>query len=94
MESLSTFLPGFLRRIASDNGIALIFLQELWPQIVGKEMAAHSRPLSLGKKTLLISVPSEVWQNELTELTSTLLGNINNYWQLSLVERITFTVDS
>ncbi len=94
MESLSKFLPGFLRRIASDNGIALIFLQELWPQIVGKEMAAHSRPLSLGKKTLLISVPSEVWQNELTELTSTLLGNINNYWQLSLVERITFTVDS
>ena len=92
MESLNTFLPDFLRRIASDNDIALIFLQELWPQIVGREMAANSRPLSLEKKRLLVAVPSEVWQNELTGLKPTFLSNINDYWQLSLVERIKFTV--
>ena len=94
MKNLRTFLPGLLRRIASDNDIALIFLTELWPQIVGKETAANSRPLSLGKKKLLVEVPSEVWQTELAGLEATFLSNINNYWRLSLVERIQFTVKS
>ena len=93
MENLDTFLPDFLRRIASDNDIALIFLKELWPQIVGKKMATNSRPLSLGKRKLLVAVPSEVWQNELTALEATFLSNINHYWRLSLVERIKFTLD-
>jgi predicted nucleic acid-binding Zn ribbon protein len=94
MKNLSTFLPGFLRHIASDSGVALIFLQQLWPQIVGKELAANSRPLRLGKKKLLVAVPSEIWQNELTGLKPTFLSKINDYWQLSLVERITFTVET
>jgi predicted nucleic acid-binding Zn ribbon protein len=94
MKNLGAILPDFLRRIASDNDIALIFLTELWPQIVGKEMAANSRPLSLGRKKLRVTVPSEVWQSELTGLEATFVSNINNYWRLSLVERIQFTVDS
>lgn len=94
MKNLSTILPEVLQRIASDNDIALIFLKELWPQIVGKEMAANSRPLSLGKKKLLVAVPSEVWRHELTVLAATFLSNINHYWRLPLVERIKFTVNS
>ncbi len=93
MDNLSTLLPDVLRRIASDSDIALIFLKELWPQIVGKEMAANSRPQNLRKKRLLVAVPSEVWEKELTGLESIFLNNINNYWRLSLVERIQFIVD-
>ncbi|MEE8349698.1 MAG: DUF721 domain-containing protein [Acidobacteriota bacterium] len=93
MESFNTFLPDFLRQSASDNDIAIIFLAELWPQIVGAEMAANSRPLSLNGKSLLVAVPSEVWKNELTEFETTFLNNINRYWRLSLVEHIKFTVN-
>ena len=94
MENLSAFLPDVLRRVASDNDIALIFLKELWPQMVGKEMAANSRPQNLQKKRLLVVVPSEVWEKELTGLEAIFLSNINNYWRLSLVERIQFIVES
>jgi hypothetical protein len=94
MKNLSTFLPDVLHRIASDDDIALIFLKNLWPQIVGKEMGANSRPLRLVNRNLLVAVPSEVWQQELTALEATFASNINQYWRLSLVERIKFTVDS
>jgi len=34
MKSVGSVLSHFLDRIASDEDIALIFLSELWPQIV------------------------------------------------------------
>ena len=92
MESLDTLLANFLRRIASNEEITVIFLRELWPQIVGKDLASKSRPLTLKTKKLLLAVPSEIWQKELTELREMLLNAINRHWELPVVEEIDFVV--
>ena len=94
MNNASTFLPDLLRRISSDDHVTIIFLKELWPQIVGEKMAINSRPLSLQKKELLVAVHSEAWKKELTGFEATLVSNINNYWRFPLVKRVQFTVGS
>lgn len=92
MESLQSHLGDFLRTIGPNEEISLVFLQQLWPQVVGKELAANSRPRSLNKKKLLISVCSDVWKQELQGLRGVLTGTINKYWGFRLVETIDLEV--
>ncbi len=94
MKSVGSVLSHFLDRIASDEEIALIFLSELWPQIVGKDLASKSRPLVLRDKRLLLSVPSQIWAKELTQLREMLVHAVNKHWDLSLIEKIDFEVRS
>jgi len=94
MKSVGSALSHFLNRIASDEEIALIFLSELWPQIVGKDLASKSRPLVLRDKRLLLSVPSEIWAKELTQLGEMLVHAVNKHWDLNLIEKIDFEVRS
>ena len=94
MKSVGSVLPQFLDRIASDEEIALIFLSELWPQIVGKDLASKSRPLALKNQKLLMAVPSEIWVKELTQLRQMLVHAVNKYWNLRLIEKIDFEVRS
>ncbi len=92
MKSVGSVLSHFLDRIASDEKIALIFLNELWPQIVGEDLASKSRPLALKDQKLLLAVPSEIWLKELTQLRQMLIHAVNKYWNLCLIEEIDFEV--
>jgi len=92
VKSVGSVLSHFLDSIASDEEIALIFLSELWPQIVGKDLASKSHPLALRDKRLLLAVPSEIWVKELTQLRQMLVHAVNKYWSLGLIETIDFQV--
>lgn len=92
MKSINSLLSHFIDRIASDEKVALIFLNELWPQIVGKDLASKSRPLALRDKRLLLAVPSEVWVKELTQLRQMLVHAVNKYWNFHLIEKVDFEV--
>lgn len=92
MKSINTLLSHFIDKIASDEKVALIFLNELWPEMVGKDLASKSRPLALRDKRLLLAVPSEVWVEELTQLRQMLVRAVNKHWNLHLVEKIDFEV--
>ncbi len=94
MKSVGSVLSHFLDRIASDEEIALIFLSELWPQIVGMDLASKSRPLALRNKRLLLTVPSEIWATELKQLRKMLVHAVNKHWNLGLIEKIDFEVRS
>lgn len=92
MKSINTLLSHFIDKIASDEKVALIFLDELWPQMVGEDLASKSRPRALRDKRLLLAVPSEVWVEELTQLRQMLVRAVNEYWNLQLIEKIEFEV--
>lgn len=92
MENLGSVFSDLLGRIASDEETALIFLQELWPHIVGKDLALKSRPLSLKGKSLRVAVPSKTWKKELMELHQMMIDAVNKYWNCDLVHTIEFEV--
>lgn len=75
-----------------DNETVLVFLKELWPTVVGPQVAVKSRPRSLEGKTLIVAVADATWERELSDLRSDLVTSINNLWSRRLVERIGFHV--
>ena len=39
---------------------------QLWPSVVGEQLAARTRPLRLSGRTLIVSVPEAALRNELS----------------------------
>ncbi len=47
-----------------------------WPQIVGDDVAAHSKPISFEDGVLTVRADSTAWATQLRMLSSTLLGRV------------------
>ena len=85
------FLP-WLQEVIRDEEVAVIFLKEFWPQIVGDRMAKSTAPLRLRKRTLEIGVSGREWERVLREMARPLMAKVNEFWSRSLVYRLDFRV--
>ncbi|MEZ5246807.1 MAG: DUF721 domain-containing protein [Acidimicrobiales bacterium] len=47
-----------------------------WPEIVGDEVAAHSRPLSIDGHTLVVTVDDANWASELRWLENEVISRV------------------
>lgn len=92
MKPLKFLLSSFLRSFASDSKLTLIFLKELWPQLVGANVARNTRPISLEDTTLTLGVVDGTWEKQLQGLQDQILRSINDHWQMALVDRIRLRV--
>ncbi len=88
MRDVGTLLSGFLERISQDEELSYIFLSELWPQLVGEQVARHARPESLRQGRLTLNASSRSWQRELAPLADGIARAVNRRWNAKLVERI------
>jgi predicted nucleic acid-binding Zn ribbon protein len=94
MQSLISCVPQrFIRSIESDDEVVMMFLKELWPHIVGEELARNTEPAVLSGKVLEVRVPSVLWASQLAGLHTMMIGSINRFWGVRLVETIRWEVD-
>ena len=63
-----------------------------WKQVVGENLAAHSRAVSLRSGKLKVDVRSPVWKQELMLSRRTIISNMNRLLGDRLVADIVFTV--
>ena len=87
----SLFLP-WLQEIVRDEEVAVIFLREFWPRIVGASLAASTDPLCLRGRILEIGVPDSGWAGVLRGMTPALISKVNGFWNRSLVRGLDFRV--
>ena len=87
----SLFLP-WLQEIVRDQEVAVIFLREFWPRIVGAPLAASTDPLRLRGRILEIGVPDSEWVVVLRDMTPTLISKVNGFWSMPLVRGLRFRV--
>jgi len=59
-----------------------------WADIVGPQLAAHARPLSLSSGVLLVAVTEPAWATELRYLEGELLGRFSEVLGDGVVERV------
>ena len=85
------FLP-WVQEAIRDEEVAVIFLKEFWPRIVGEELAKSTVPLRLRKRTLEIGVSGREWEQVLRGMTQPLMTKVNEFWDRSLVRRLDFQV--
>ena len=83
------FLP-WLREVIRDEEVAVIFLKEFWPQIVGDRMAKSTAPLRLRNRTLEIGVSGRGWEREFQGMARPLMAKVIQFWNRSLVRRPAF----
>jgi hypothetical protein len=87
----SLFLP-WLQDIVRDEKVAVIFLREFWPRIVGARLAAATDPLRLRGRVLEVGVPGSEWEGVLRGMTPALISKVNGFWNRSLVRSLEFRV--
>lgn len=93
MQSLSDALPQLLRSISKNEEAALLFLQELWPVIIGKQLARSATPIVLEQGVLVLCVTSTAWEKHLPEFENLILNSVNRFWGESFIERISVEFD-
>ena len=85
------FLP-WVQEVIRDEEVAVIFLKEFWPRIVGGQLAKSTAPLRLHNRTLEFGVSGREWERVLQGMAGPLMAKVNEFWNRSLVRRLDFRV--
>ncbi|HWC37856.1 MAG TPA: DUF721 domain-containing protein [Acidimicrobiales bacterium] len=73
---LASSLDDVARTIGAPPAEALSVVFARWEEVVGPSVAAHSRPVSLLRSTLVVSVDHPAWATQLRYLGATILARI------------------
>lgn len=74
---VATLLKDILRKYGLEPQIRFFQLIDRWDQVVGSQVAGHTRPASLKFRKLTLHVDSSAWMNQLNYLKEELIGKIN-----------------
>lgn len=64
----------------------------VWPQAVGKKVAAHTRAARMVRTRLIVEVEDKTWQRQLMALSRHILWNLEQTLGKGLVEDLEFRV--
>ena len=92
MRVVGPLVLPWVQEVIQDEEVAVIFLKEFWPQIVGDQLAKSTALLRLRKHTLEIGVSGREWERVLQGMARLLMVKVNDFWSRSLVRRLNFQV--
>lgn len=78
LKSVAEILDGSSARLKINKGILRYKLWDLWPKIVGPEVAAHARPARWYGRTLVVRVEHPAWIQELGFLKPHMIEKIRS----------------
>ncbi len=77
-ERLADLLSSFLKKKGIDARIRQSAALDEWPALVGPEIAAVTRPMSIAEDgTMFVAVRSHAWMSELAMMERELLASVN-----------------
>jgi predicted nucleic acid-binding Zn ribbon protein len=76
------------RRAGIESAVLVGRVWELWPDIVGPDVAAHAEPTSLRKSVLRVRTDSPAWSTELSYFADELRKRINDAVGSALVSEV------
>ncbi|KFA88310.1 DciA family protein [Archangium violaceum] len=91
-QTLDQLLPRVLARLAEQSGKGRA-LAPVWDATVGPHIARHSRPHSLERGTLVVTVASAEWAHTLSRQQSSLLEQLNSRLGAGSVSTLVFRLD-
>ena len=85
---VSASLEAVTRDLGGDGGPALVDLMRRWPAVVGEQVAAHSKPLSLRHGVLTIAADEPAWGAQLCWLEADLRARLDTALGAGVVNRV------
>jgi predicted nucleic acid-binding Zn ribbon protein len=89
MHKAGQVLGGALRRLHRPEA-ALAWLESTWPKIVGKALAARTRPLRCTGGCLEIAADNKAWRKQLEDMKREFCARINEAWGGHLIREVKF----
>ena len=87
-KSIKASLDRVSRSLGGPDAGSLSGLFGRWADIVGPQLAAHARPLSLSSGVLVVAVTEPAWATQLTFLEGELLGRFREALGDGVVDRV------
>jgi hypothetical protein len=87
-QSLKEIIEQFLKESKLDSGIAVTQLNGVWDNIVGIDIASHTKKLEIKNGRLLIHLDSSVARSELHYTKSEIIEKVNAHFSKQIVESI------
>jgi predicted nucleic acid-binding Zn ribbon protein len=76
------------RRLGGPDSGALTGVFARWADLVGDQLAAHSKPLSLSRGVLVVAVTDPAWATQFTYLEGDLLARFREALGEGVVDRV------
>jgi predicted nucleic acid-binding Zn ribbon protein len=89
MDRAADLLGRVARKIKRPEA-SMVWLASSWSRIVGKTIAAHTRPLRCQNGCLEIAADGKVWQRQLESMSRDFCAQINRAWGSILVREVKF----
>jgi predicted nucleic acid-binding Zn ribbon protein len=89
MQKAGDLLGGAVRKLKRPEA-TIAWLTSAWPTIVGKMLAAHTRPLRCENGRLEIAADRKDWKSQLEPMTREFCARINQAWGSTLVREVKF----
>ena len=89
MEEISKILPLIFKKQVQRSQPRLIeILAPLWPQIAGKPMARHSKPVAFEDGTLTLESDCSTWSAQLGLMAEEIKTEVNGYLGVSVLRKL------
>lgn len=77
-----------------DAELDLKLLQQLWPSIVGSQLAEATVVTAVQGSRVVINVPDLVWRRQLVKMIPQFLARLNEPWATPWIREIAFTYEN
>jgi len=74
-----------------DAQLDLHLLQQLWPTLVGPELASATTIVALHGSRVVLNFPDRIWRKQLSAMKGRLLAKLNEPWPSPMITEIAFT---
>jgi len=89
---VGSVLRDVLEKHGVDKQIERLGVLDLWPEIVGRQLAEVTRVRGVDDATLFVEVRSSAWLAELSMMKEVFLGRVNERLGEAPIERIVFVL--
>lgn len=90
-QGIQAVLRRVLGNLGWDEGVSSGRVLEEWDVIVGEQVAAHCRPVSLDAGVLVVSASSSAWASQLRMITPQLITRIHEHVGASVISELSVT---
>ena len=91
LERVGNIFPEMLKSMKLGNEFKQRMVIYNWQEIVGRDIAAHAKPVKLEFKRLFIRTTHPAWAEQLKYMEYQLKAKINKYAGEKLVQELVFT---
>jgi hypothetical protein len=89
LDEIGKILPAILKAQVQRAEPALVeILVPLWPRVVGKGIAQHTRPVAFAAGTLTLATGCPTWAAQLRQMAEEIRAGVNNFLGSPIVRKL------